>query len=321
MQQKDLINYIKHPGSLDQSAIKPLQELVRNFPYFQGAHILLSLVSKKWDTSVYQQTLKRTAIAVTNRSHLFDLLHTAEAGETTVEGIPAQEEKKQNVALVPDAQHELNILKAAEVSLEPKVEMPVTTKKETEPAALEPEISRQVVSAFVEKEIIKTPELHKPIEQPVEQPESFGDWLAFLKKNNGQPYNQIEAEVNSEKERKNAAAAATPKKTEEPAKSEETSAPESRKQKNKAIIDRIIEKNPGLIRTREEQKFYAPEAKAKESLLENEHLMTETLARIYALQGNIGKAVRAYEILSLKYPQKSAYFATLIQQLRNHSNQ
>jgi hypothetical protein len=58
--------------------------------------------------------------------------------------------------------------------------------------------------------------------------------------------------------------------------------------------------------------------KAKESLIENEHLVTETLAKIYALQGSVNKAVRAYEILSLKFPQKSAYFASLIQKLKNN---
>ena len=69
---------------------------------------------------------------------------------------------------------------------------------------------------------------------------------------------------------------------------------------------------------KEEQKFYVPDTKAKESLLDNEHLVTETLAKIYALQGNTGKAIRAYQILSLKFPQKSVYFASLIKKLKNN---
>ena len=92
-----------------------------------------------------------------------------------------------------------------------------------------------------------------------------------------------------------------------------------RKQKNKAIIDRIIESSPGTIRVKEEQKFFTPDTKAKESLQDNEHLVTETLAKIYALQGNVNKAVRAYEILSARFPQKSAYFQGLIQKLKTNS--
>ncbi len=324
MQPKELIQLVQRPGSLDKGSIKPLQELVHDFPYFQGAHILLSLASKKWDASVYQQSLKRTAISVTNRSHLFSLLHTAGTEEKT---LTAEQPAKTEPAAPPvaDPQHELDILKAAEVSLEPVAEVPLPEIplpeiKQESPEVLDKEIARQVVSSYVEKEIVKTPDLHKPVATPLEQPESFGDWLAFLKKNNGQPYSQIEEKVNTQKALKNAQKAETAATPQPAAKAGESSGTDSRKLKNKAIIDRIIEKNPGLIRTREEQKFFAPETKAKESLLENEHLMTETLARIYALQGNIGKAVRAYEILSLKYPQKSAYFATLIQQLKNNSN-
>jgi hypothetical protein len=107
-------------------------------------------------------------------------------------------------------------------------------------------------------------------------------------------------------------------KPEEPPAPQTPAPSELRKQKNKAIIDKIIENSPGLIKVKEETKFFTPDSKAKESLQENEHLVTETLARIYALQGNVNKAVRAYEILSLKFPQKSAYFATLIQKLKNN---
>ena len=84
----------------------------------------------------------------------------------------------------------------------------------------------------------------------------------------------------------------------------------------KAIIDKIIEVTPTNIRLDPNQRFFAADSKAKESLIESEDLVTETLAKIYALQGNISKAIRAYEILSLKFPQKSAYFATLIQNLK-----
>ncbi len=43
--------------------------------------------------------------------------------------------------------------------------------------------------------------------------------------------------------------------------------------------------------------------------------MTETLAKIYTEQKNYEKAIRSYRILSLKYPEKSAYFARQIKSL------
>ena len=42
---------------------------------------------------------------------------------------------------------------------------------------------------------------------------------------------------------------------------------------------------------------------------------TETLARIYAEQGYLGEAKQIYSKLSLRYPEKSVYFAALIEKL------
>ncbi len=318
MQAAELLKYIKDPNLLDKQSTAELQKLVIDFPYFQTAHLLLSMSAKKWDASIYQQSLKKTAIVATNRAHLFHLINQAEneqviekevepvivkqaiieekiISEPVVEEINKQEEIK----------HELDILKATDVLTETKKELIAEE-------VLEKEIEKQVVAAYIEKEINKTQELYNPTKGK-EEPENFSDWLLFLKKNNGQSYQNIEDQVNEKKERK-----LTPKVKDVPSTGEITNKTLSQKERNKALIDKIIETNPGLIRNKEEPKFYTPDTKAKESLIENEHLVTETLAKIYALQGSVNKAVRAYEILSLKFPQKSAYFASLIQKLKNN---
>jgi len=312
MQARELIGYISEPRTLNEQSVKQLQDLVNDFPYFESAHILLSLASKKWDASVYQQSLKKTAIVVTNRSRLFHLIHGLEGDEAI-----AVEAPQAPVAQPPQnegAKQELDILKAAEISTETEQEAPVQASLEAQAeSVVEQEIAKTIVSAFVEKELLKTHEATQVT--PPAQPGSFGDWLAYLKKNNGQPYAKIKEDVDRGKQRQQERTEAENKEKVENQVPEDI---QTRKKRNQALIDKIIEKNPGLIRSKEEQKFYTPETKAKESLLNNEHLVTETLARIYALQGNVNKAIRAYEILSLKYPQKSAYFATLIEKLKNN---
>ena len=46
---------------------------------------------------------------------------------------------------------------------------------------------------------------------------------------------------------------------------------------------------------------------------------TETLGHIYAQQGFYDKAIEVFSKLILLYPQKSAYFAALVNDLKNHS--
>ncbi|MCX8080191.1 MAG: hypothetical protein N3F09_03030 [Bacteroidia bacterium] len=85
------------------------------------------------------------------------------------------------------------------------------------------------------------------------------------------------------------------------------------------ILDDIIKKNPGPIKPRlgEVQNFYQAEKAARESLLESEEFVTETLANIYLMQGHYAKAIRVFEILSLKIPQKSSYFAEKIREIKD----
>jgi len=79
------------------------------------------------------------------------------------------------------------------------------------------------------------------------------------------------------------------------------------------IITRFILNEPQIARGK--AKDYDNGNLAADSLVDNEEFITETLAEIYANQGNISKAKRAFQLLSLKYPEKSIYFAARIKQL------
>ncbi|MCB0481648.1 MAG: hypothetical protein KDC83_09455 [Flavobacteriales bacterium] len=95
------------------------------------------------------------------------------------------------------------------------------------------------------------------------------------------------------------------------------------------LIDSFIKKDPQKISIEKEvapnmiqidrpkREFFSPENMAKMSVVDNEHFITETLAGIYAQQGHIKKAIKAYEILVLKFPEKSDYFAALIKELND----
>ena len=84
------------------------------------------------------------------------------------------------------------------------------------------------------------------------------------------------------------------------------------------LIDAFIAANPRIGRLREVDG--SVEDLARQSVLEDPTLVTETIARVYAKQGQIGKARKAYKLLALKYPAKSTYFAAQLKQLGNSSS-
>ena len=84
-----------------------------------------------------------------------------------------------------------------------------------------------------------------------------------------------------------------------------------------SIIDRFIENDPKI----------SPVGKAEsspievENIYQPEELMTETLAKVFVKQKKYGKAIRAYKILSLKYPEKNVFFAGQIKEIKRLQKQ
>jgi hypothetical protein len=378
MLKAQFIDIIREPRHLDSAQVAELESIVKEYPFFESAHLLYAKGLHQYNALNYSRQLRKTAIVANSRAVLYELLHPKEPAvlyqlvakepeivpepiaELVKPEVPVVEPEKKTEEetpplsrnpvtitsdeikvvyittvpktpeLVPEKEEKVLAKEqpVAEKTPEvPKTEEPLLTKEsttgdeiaiiqsienETEaPAELSgeeilnrsigQEISRGIIQSYVETELIKTPELQK---EEIQKPLSFTDWLNRVKTEAGtisktevKPPEPIKKSVPKEEKQ--------PKPEKKP----------SNLEQNKNIIDKIIDSDPGRIKLGT-NKFFTPASDAKQSLLENEHLVTETLAKIYALQGNISKAIRAYEILSLKFPQKSVYFASLIEKLK-----
>jgi hypothetical protein len=135
LKQAELINLIASPHNAVYTDLEKLQDLKKQFPFFQSAHMLLTLVSKKYDSGLYQETLRKTAITIPNRSRLYDLLNS-----------PVTEEKIEVAAVEP--------------LIEKKVEQVEEAKKEvTEIEHL------KAIELHSEKEEIKEADLTEQVEK------------------------------------------------------------------------------------------------------------------------------------------------------------
>jgi len=86
----------------------------------------------------------------------------------------------------------------------------------------------------------------------------------------------------------------------------------------KTLIEKFLIEEPGVIPANKKTDLKGDVSKT--SVLESENLLSDTLAKIYVKQGLYNKSIFAYEKLSLKYPEKSAYFASQIKEIKEIIN-
>ena len=141
-----------------------------------------------------------------------------------------------------------------------------------------------------EKNIPEKPIEDKPIENTEDDSSSLAEVKSIIERHLKELEDENELIKSSEKESKKK--------------------PKRAKPKDK-IIDEFIKNEPSISRPKAE--FYDPVSKAKESVVDNENIVSETLADIFYDQGHLQKAIKIYQKLSLKYPEKSSYFAALIE--------
>jgi hypothetical protein len=296
MNTSDFTYILQHPQSITATQISDVKSIINEFPYFQSARAIYLKGLKNKESFKYNQELKTTAAYTTDRSVLFDFITSKEF---------LQNEISQHI------KHNIEHLKAIEVSDIEDISVNKSVIiddalrqqiKDTEPIlnpalfeAKEKVISSENVIDIDISNIQKTPEetleIGKPLSFNKNEVHSFSEWLKIT---SFKPIIRENDEINVENSTKN------------------------NQEKKFELIDKFIASKPKINPIKKDAPTYNI---AKAQMIQPEALMTETLARIYVEQKNYSKAIQSYKILSLKYPEKSGFFADQIQAIKQLQEQ
>ncbi len=85
------------------------------------------------------------------------------------------------------------------------------------------------------------------------------------------------------------------------------------KEKKIELIDKFLDERPKITPRKEDFSLLNI---AENNEGDDNQFVTETLAKVYLAQGHTNKAIEAYEILGLKYPEKNTFFADRIRDIK-----
>ena len=215
------------------------------------------------------------------------------------------EAKEENTAIVSEEKEE-------EIEEET---IDFTTVFAEKPEAIE-EQSQETPSQESVKIAEENLEIGKPLDFSVKEKHSFQEWLQLARPEPIDRSNEIikgNVEANKEilEEVKKTPEIILPKIE----KIEKVEVVEDEKKKKAQIIDKFIKSNPKIPPIKPTPITLTP-VQFDINQEDNSYLMTETLARVYLEQKKYTKAIQAYEILILKYPEKISFFADRISDIK-----
>lgn len=297
----DFTYILQNPERISAEKTEAVKLVIEAFPYFQSARALFLKGLKNQNSFNYNQELKTTAAYTTDRSMLFDFI----TSETF-----AQNEVSKNIKQNAFNLKQINV-EAIDISVNKKVTIDTVLQQQISETSgvLDPKL-------FEPKEISISGVAHITSEKSAEVENQTPDTVLNI----GKPFNFNKTEIHSFNEwLKLTKLKPIERDDDETLSTEKTISKEDKKRSKKfALIDKFITSNPKI---NPNSNTVSKENLAKANMIQPEALMTETLARIYLEQKNYKKAIQSYKILSLKYPEKSSFFANQIKAIEHLQEQ
>lgn len=334
MRKEDLQYLVKHPGQLNDSHLKDINAMIEMFPFCASFHLLRAKALNNIDSQQYEKALKWAAIYTPDRKALYKLINQTgndyikpvdEEATELAELLPSEEIIKEEILMNADVQ-ELEIID----EIETKEELEIVAEQ------IEEEVPDKVEFIGMEEQ-----ENIEEIQVEVtEKPLSFAEWLKSKNSNasNVESFGNrsILSEISNNKKpiiRLDTSEEIKPLIQDELGelivsnvfnegyliKADEKI--ETGNLGGNNLIEQFIKSDhPVVIKVKKDEIPVNTENKAKKSADDAGVPVSETLAQIFVKQKLYSKAIAAYEKLSLKYPEKKIYFASLIEEIKKEIN-
>jgi hypothetical protein len=276
MNRTQLIDMVKSHSWSDAYDSSELKEIISLYPWFQSVYTLLLDAQFSIDSLTFEESLKKNAVFVANREVLYYILRKSD-GSLTIEEPSGLTETPDD--MVDDQGVDDQGLRSRE-DLVAQIESRLAELEDS--ASSSSNLAAEPIELTPDENGILILDENEEIVAGIEEEgrilKSGDEDLLDLE------YVLVEEQL-----------------------SDSASAGE--------LVDRFIDLNPRISQDRE--KIEEPIENIAEKVEDtNPALITETLAQIYINQKYYTRAILIYEKLSLKFPEKSSYFATQIEKIK-----
>ena len=329
MKAEELKRYIANPGILGSAELADIEQMIEVYPFCQTFQTLKAKAIHNLQIENADLSLKKAALYASNRKSLYHTIYKVPAelvriSETANLRTDEKEERISETANLRTDEEEERIIETANLRIIEKEELQ-SIEELTIP---EVQLSSSPESISPEVQLSSSPESINP-DSTSPAVFNFNTWLLKTSPHQANPtVRKPIIRLDTSEEIKPLIADAIGElilgnvfNEGYLIKADEKMNSDAGNRLNSPLIEDFINSgHPKMIKIKKEELPSSQENKAKSSADDSDVPVSETLAQIFAKQKLFGKAIAAYEKLSLKYPEKKPYFASLIEEIKKEIN-
>ncbi len=306
MNRSDFINMLEDKVPLNRQMVGEVYELIDIFPYFQCAHLLLLKGLQNNGDIKFEKQLRTSAMHIADREVLYYLLNRKPAVASEQKEVI----KEKAVETENGSDHQQTVIESAKNSEQ------LISEFEKESGG--PLMDQADDSMNLHSHSILISSGAEPVDSDEvmlvmdDEPASDDDRVFYMDPGFSVPDFSDLLELDTDPG-KTLSSPEDDNSREQPV--DDTG--RNKKLLQSELIDKFILANPRIVPVKDASKV-SPEDISKPYYEREGVFVTETLARIYINQGYYSKAIDIYQELSLKFPEKSSYFASQIELVKEY---